>query len=193
MSDDQVVITAGARTPMGGLNGSLAAVSAPDLGAVAIAAALERSGIQGDDVDAVIMGCVLPAGLKQAPARQASLGAGIPVSTPCTTVNKMCGSGMEATIIAHDRILAGSHQVMVAGGMESMSNAPHLLLGSRKGFRLGHAEVKDHMFYDGLEDAYSGRLMGSFAQDMASQRELSRESMDAFAIESLTRANRAIS
>ena len=192
MAEDQVVITGGARTPMGGLNGSLLGASAPDLGATAIRAALERSNIQGADVESVIMGCVLPAGVKQAPARQASLNADIPVTTGCTTVNKMCGSGMEATIIAHDRILAGSYQVMVAGGMESMSNAPHLLIGSRQGFRLGHGELKDHMFYDGLEDAYTGRLMGSFAQEVASKRGLSREDMDAFAIESLIRANRAI-
>ncbi len=193
MSASEVFIVSGARTPMGGLNGSLSPVSAPELGTTAIAAALERAAIEGPDVESVIMGCVLPAGLKQAPARQAALGAGIPSSTGCTTVNKMCGSGMEATILAHDRILAGSYRLMVAGGMESMSNAPHLLVGARQGLRLGHGEIKDHMFLDGLEDAYSGKLMGAFAQEMASARGLSREDMDAFAIESLSRANRAIS
>jgi acetyl-CoA C-acetyltransferase len=193
MSASEVFIVSGARTPMGGLNGSLSPVSAPELGTTAIAAALERAAIEGPDVESVIMGCVLPAGLKQAPARQAALGAGIPSSTGCTTVNKMCGSGMEATILAHDRILAGSYRLMVAGGMESMSNAPHLLVGARQGLRLGHGEIKDHMFLDGLEDAYSGKLMGAFAQEMATTRGLSREDMDAFAIESLSRANRAIS
>jgi acetyl-CoA C-acetyltransferase len=192
MSQESVVIISGARTPMGGLQGCLAAVSAPQLGATAIAAAVERSGIDAADIDEVFMGCVLPAGLKQAPARQAAIGAGIPKSSGAITVNKMCASAMQATICAHDSIAAGTNRVAIAGGMESMSNAPHLAVGARGGLRTGHATLYDHMFIDGLEDAYTGRAMGSFAQETADQYGLTREQMDAFAIESLTRAKRAI-
>jgi acetyl-CoA C-acetyltransferase len=177
---------------MGGLQGCLAAVSAPDLGATAIAAAVERSGVDATDIDEVFMGCVLPAGLKQAPARQAAIGAGIPTSTGAITVNKMCASAMQATICAHDSIAAGTNTIAVCGGMESMTNAPHLALGARGGVRTGHATLYDHMFIDGLEDAYTGRAMGSFAQETADQYGLTRDQMDAFAIESLTRAKNAI-
>jgi acetyl-CoA C-acetyltransferase len=192
MDDNAVVIAGAARTAMGGLNGVLAGASAVELGAAAIRAAIERSGVATSDVDEVIMGCVLPAGLRQGPARQAALAAGIPDSAGCTTVNKLCGSGMQAVIFAHDQLAAGTNAVMVAGGMESMSNAPHLLLNSRQGIRLGHGELKDHMFFDGLEDAYTGRAMGSFAQETANERGISREDMDAFAIRSLQRASTAI-
>ena len=192
MSNDSVVIVGGARTPMGGLQGSLSDVPAPELAATAIAAAVERSGIAGDDVDEVFMGCVLPAGLKQCPARQAAIGAGIPKSTGAVTLNKACGSGMQATIFGYDSIVAGTNKIVVTGGLESMSNAPHLLPGARAGIRLGHATVYDHMFYDGLEDAYTGRAMGTFAQETANDRGITREQMDAFAIESLRRAKNAI-
>jgi acetyl-CoA C-acetyltransferase len=192
MDDNAVVIAGAARTAMGGLNGVLAGASAVELGAAAIRAAIERSGVATSDVDEVIMGCVLPAGLRQGPARQAALAAGIPDSAGCTTVNKLCGSGMQAVIFAHDQLASGTNAVMVAGGMESMSNAPHMLLNSRQGIRLGHGELKDHMFFDGLEDAYTGRAMGSFAQETANERGISREDMDAFAIRSLQRANTAI-
>ncbi len=192
MKDDTVVITGCARTAMGGMNGALAGVSAVQLGTEAIRAAIARSGFAPGDIDEVIMGCVLPAGLRQGPARQAALGAGIPASVGCTTVNKLCGSGMQAVIFAHDQLRAGTCSVMVAGGMESMSNAPHMLLGARQGIRLGHAELKDHMFHDGLEDAYTGRAMGSFAQETANEYGLTREEMDAFAVLSLTRARSAI-
>lgn len=192
MTVESVVIVNGARTPMGGLQGALAAVTAPQLGAIAIEAAVARSGIDAADIDEVFMGCVLPAGLKQAPARQAAIGAGIPVSTGAVTVNKMCASAMQATICAHDSIAAGTNQIVVCGGMESMTNAPHLAIGARTGVRTGHAVLADHMFTDGLEDAYTGRAMGSFAQETADQNGLTREQMDAYAIESLTRAKRAI-
>ena len=192
MDDSTVVIAGAARTAMGGMNGALAGVAATQLGAEAIRAALARSGIAPEAVDEVIMGCVLPAGLKQAPARQAALGAGIPKSTGCTTINKVCGSGMQAVMYAHDQLKAGTNAIMVAGGMESMSNAPHMLLGARQGIRLGHAELKDHMFLDGLEDAYTARAMGSFAQETANERGITREQMDAYAIQSLTRALAAI-
>ncbi|MCX2981723.1 acetyl-CoA C-acyltransferase [Halieaceae bacterium IMCC14734] len=192
MTVESVVIVNGARTPMGGLQGALAAVPAPQLGAIAIEAAVERSGIAADEIDEVFMGCVLPAGLKQAPARQAAIGAGIPVATGAVTVNRMCASAMQATIFAHDSIIAGTNQTVVCGGMESMTNAPHLAIGARTGVRTGHATLADHMFIDGLEDAYTGRAMGSFAQDTADQNGLTREQMDAYAIESLTRAKRAI-
>jgi acetyl-CoA C-acetyltransferase len=177
---------------MGGLQGSLAGVPATELGSTAISAAVERSAVDAADIDEVFMGCVLPAGLKQCPARQAAIGAGIPKSTGAVTVNKACGSGMQATIFAYDSILAGTNKVVVAGGLESMTNAPHILQGARSGYRLGHSQVYDHMFLDGLEDAYTGRAMGTFAQGTADERELTREQMDAFAIESLTRAKRAI-
>jgi len=177
---------------MGGFQGSLSSVSAVDLGAISIREAVARAGIAAADVDEVIMGCVLPAGLKQGPARQASLNAGLPAATGCTTINKLCGSGMKAVMQAHDALKAGSNSVMVAGGMESMSNAPYLLEKARSGLRMGHGEIKDHMFFDGLEDARTGRLMGSFAQDTADQYGLTREDMDAYAIESLKRAQAAI-
>jgi len=187
--NDPVVVVAVARTPMGGLQGHLKDFSAPELGAVAIRAAVERAGIAFEDVEEVIMGCVLPAGQGQAPARQASLGAGLPLSAGCTTVNKMCGSGMKAAMLANDLLLAGSNRVMIAGGMESMSLAPYLLPKARTGYRMGHQQVLDHMFLDGLEDAYEkGRLMGTFAEDCAGSYGFTREAQDAFAIASLQRA-----
>ena len=190
MSD--IVIVSGARTPMGGFQGSLSSVPAVELGALAIREAVARAGIQPADVQEVIMGCVLPAGLKQGPARQASLGAGLPAATGCTTINKLCGSGMKAVMQAFDALKAGSNEVMVAGGMESMSNAPYIIEKARTGLRMGHGEIKDHMFFDGLEDARTGRLMGSFAQETADQYGITREDMDAYAIESLKRAQAAI-
>jgi acetyl-CoA C-acetyltransferase len=189
---DPVVIAAAARTPMGGFQGDLKDARAPDLGSAAIGAALTRAGLPGEAVDEVIFGCVLPAGQGQAPARQASLGAGVPLQVGCTTVNKMCGSGMKAAMLAHDLIAAGTNDVMVAGGMESMSNAPYLLLKARAGYRMGHGQVVDHMFLDGLEDAYDrGRLMGTFAEDTARHYQFTREAQDAFAIVSLNRARSA--
>ena len=189
---DSIVIVNGARTPMGGFQGALSPLTAPELGAVAIKEALQRAGVSPETVNEVFMGCVLPAGLKQGPARQASLNAGLPVSVGCTTINKLCGSGMKATMLAHDLLKAGSGEIFVAGGMESMSNAPYILEKARTGLRMGHGEVKDHMFLDGLEDAETGRLMGAFAQDVADQHQISREAMDNYAIESLKRAQRAI-
>ncbi|WP_176080780.1 acetyl-CoA C-acetyltransferase [Paraburkholderia tropica] len=189
---DPVVIVAAARTPMAGFQGDFASLTAPQLGAAAIAGALERAGLKPEQIDEVVMGCVLPAGQGQAPARQASLGAGLPLAAGATTVNKMCGSGMRAAMFAHDMLLAGSADVIVAGGMESMSNAPYLLPKARAGMRMGHGQVLDHMFLDGLEDAYDkGRLMGTFAEECAGEHGFSRESQDAFAIESLRRAKRA--
>jgi acetyl-CoA C-acetyltransferase len=189
MNNDPIVIVGAARTPMGGLQGDFASLAASDLGAVAIKAAVERAGIAPADVEKAIMGCVLPAGQGQAPARQAALKAGLPMSTGATTVNKMCGSAMEATILAHDALLAGSADIIVAGGMESMSNAPYLLPKARSGYRMGHQQVLDHMFLDGLEDAYDkGRLMGSFAEDCAGKYEFTREAQDQFALTSLSRA-----
>jgi len=192
MSDNSIVIVSGARTPMGGFQGSLSSISAVELGALSIREAVSRAGIEADAIEEVIMGCVLPAGLKQGPARQASLNAGLPAATGCTTINKLCGSGMKAVMLAHDLIKAGSNSIMVAGGMESMSNAPYLLEKARTGLRMGHGEIKDHMFLDGLEDARSGRLIGSFAQDTADQNDITRADMDAYAIESLKRAQAAI-
>lgn len=193
MSNDNVVIVSGARTPMGGFMGSLADVSAPELGALTIAEAVRRAGLQPADIQEVIMGNVLPAGLKQGPARQAMRLAGLPDNTGATTVNKLCGSGMKATMFAHDLIKAGSNDIMVAGGMESMSNAPYVLPGARKGYRMGPGQApQDHMFLDGLEDAETGRLMGAFAQDMADKKGYTREEMDEYAIRSLTRAKKAI-
>ncbi|MGH6660218.1 MAG: acetyl-CoA C-acyltransferase [Rhodospirillales bacterium] len=190
---DPIVIAGAARTPMGGFLGDLKDVRAPDLGSIAIGAALKRSGVKTEHVDEVYMGIVLPAGLGQAPARQASLGAGIPDAAPATTINKMCGSGMKAAMLAHDGILAGAGRVMVAGGMESMSNAPYLLAKARAGYRMGHGEVVDHMFLDGLEDAYDkGRLMGTYAEDTATAYQFTRDVQDDFAVASLTRAKRAI-
>lgn len=187
-----VVIVNGARTAMGGFQGALSSVSAPELGAVTIKEAIHRAGLAPHDVDEVILGCVLPAGLKQGPARQAMRQAGLPDQTGAVTINKLCGSGMKAVMQATDAIKAGSAQIVVAGGMESMSNAPYILSKARAGYRMGHGEVKDHMFLDGLEDAQTGRLMGSFAQDMASQRHYTRQQMDDFAIRSLQRAQTAI-
>lgn len=189
---DAIVIVSGARTPMGGMMGSLSTLTAPELGGVAIADAIRRAGIQPADVQEVIMGCVLPAGVKQGPARQAMMQAGIPVETGATTINKLCGSGMKAVMLAHDLIKAGTNDIMVAGGMESMSNAPHVLTKARSGYRLGHGEIKDHMFLDGLEDARTGKLMGVFAQEVADDKGYTRESMDNFAISSLKRAMTAI-
>ncbi|SAK41141.1 acetyl-CoA acetyltransferase [Caballeronia hypogeia] len=189
---DPVVIVSAARTPMAAFQGDFAALTAPQLGAAAIAAARERAGLAPEQIEEVIMGCVLPAGQGQAPARQAALGAGLPLATGSTTINKMCGSGMRAAMFAHDMLLAGSVDVIVAGGMESMTNAPYLLPKARGGMRMGHGQVLDHMFLDGLEDAYEkGRLMGAFAEQCASSYAFSRESQDAFAIESLRRAQRA--
>ena len=192
MAKESVVIIDGARTPMGGLQGALAPVSATALASTAIAAALQRSKVDPSEIDEVFMGCVLPAGLKQGPARQAAMGAGIDKSTGAVTMNKLCGSGMQATICGYDSIIAGTNKTVVCGGMESMTNAPHLLPGARSGVRSGHTTMLDHMFTDGLEDAYTGRAMGSFAQETANQRGITREQMDAFAIESLTRAKAAI-
>lgn len=189
---DSIVIVSGARTPMGGMMGSLSTLTAPELGGVAIAEAINRAGLQPADVQEVIMGCVLPAGVKQGPARQAMMNAGIPVETGATTINKLCGSGMKAVMLAHDLIKAGTNDIMVAGGMESMSNAPHVLTKARTGYRLGHGEIKDHMFLDGLEDARTGKLMGVFAQDVADEYGYTREAMDNFAISSLNRAMKAI-
>ncbi len=192
MSTDPIVITGMARTPMGGFQGELAGQTASELGAAAIAAALDRAGVDGADVDEVIMGNVLPAGQGQAPARQASKGGGIPDATGCTTINKMCGSGMKAAMLSNDLLLAGVNDIMVAGGMESMTNSPYLLPKARDGYRLGHAEVKDHMFLDGLEDAYDkGRLMGTFAEDCAQHYQFTREAQDEYAIRSLKRAQAA--
>ncbi|WP_367084561.1 acetyl-CoA C-acyltransferase [Pseudomonas sp. HOU2] len=193
ISNDPIVIVSAVRTPMGGFQGELKSLTAPQLGAAAIKAAVERAGVASDAVDEVLFGCVLPAGLGQAPARQAALGAGLDKSTRCTTVNKMCGSGMETTILAHDMLLAGSADVVIAGGMESMSNSPYLLDRARAGYRMGHGRVLDSMFLDGLEDAYDkGRLMGTFAEDCAETNDFSREAQDAFAIASTTRAQQAI-
>jgi acetyl-CoA C-acetyltransferase len=193
MSNDPIVIVSAVRTPMGGFQGELKSLTAPQLGAAAIRAAVERAGVAPDSVEEVLFGCVLSAGLGQAPARQAALGAGLDKSTRCTTLNKMCGSGMEAAILAHDMLVAGSADVVVAGGMESMSNAPYLLDRARSGYRMGHGRVLDHMFLDGLEDAYDkGRLMGTYAEDCAEINGFTREAQDAFAIASTTRAQQAI-
>jgi acetyl-CoA C-acetyltransferase len=189
---DPVVIVGAARTPMGGLMGDFASLSAPELGSVAIASAVERAGVAKADIEEVVMGCVLSGGQGQAPARQASREAGLPDATGCTTVNKMCGSGMKAAMFAHDMLLAGTNTVMLAGGMESMTNAPYLLPRARGGYRLGHDRVIDHMFLDGLEDAYDrGRLMGTFAEDAAQAFQFSRAEQDAYALVSLTRALKA--
>ena len=192
-SSDPVVIVGSARTPMGGFQGDLKDATAPVLGATAIKAALSRAGVAPDQIDEVVFGCVLPAGQGQAPARQAGLGAGLPYGTGATTVNKMCGSGMKAAMFAHDLILTGSARIAVAGGMESMTNAPYLLDRARGGYRLGHGRVIDHMFLDGLEDAYDkGRLMGTFAEDCAQAYQFTRDAQDDYALASLTRAQKAI-
>ncbi len=190
---ENIVITGMARTPMGAFQGTLKDASCAELGAASIRAALERSRVGADEVSETIMGCVLPAGQGQAPARQAALGAEMPLSVCCTTVNKMCGSGMKSTMLAHDLLLGGEERILVAGGMESMTNAPYLLPRARSGMRLGHGEVVDHMFLDGLEDAYDrGKLMGTFAEATAGRYGFSREAQDEFAIRSLTRAKKAI-
>jgi acetyl-CoA C-acetyltransferase len=190
---DPIVIIGAARTPMGGFQGDFKEVSAPSLGAAAISAAVERAGVGPESIDEVLFGCVLPAGQGQAPARQAALGAGLPMAAGCTTVNKMCGSGMKAAMLAHDLILADAAKTIVAGGMESMSNAPYLLDRARAGYRMGHGKVLDHMFLDGLEDAYDkGRLMGTFAEDCAESYQFTRRAQDEFAISSLQRAQKAM-
>lgn len=190
---DPVVIVGAARTPMGGFQGDFALASASDLGAEAIRGALSRAGVPGEQVDEIVFGCVLTASQGQAPARQAALKSGLPLSTSATTVNKMCGSGMKAAMLANDLLVAGSAQVIVAGGMESMSNAPYLLSKARTGYRMGHERLIDHMFVDGLEDAYNkGSLMGTFAEDCADAYQFTRDSQDEFAIASLTRAQKAI-
>ena len=197
MMNDPIVIVSAARTPMGAFQGELKDFSAPQLGAAAIRAAVERAGIKPDQVQEVVMGCVLPAGQGQAPARQASIVGGLPLATGATTVNKMCGSGMKAAMFAHDMLAAGVNDVMVAGGMESMTNAPYLLPKARAGYRMGHQQVIDHMFFDGLEDAYAkdekggGKLMGLFAEDCAAKYTFSREEQDKFAVTSLERAQAA--
>jgi acetyl-CoA C-acetyltransferase len=192
MKPDPIVIVSAARTPMGAFQGELKGFIAPELGAAAIRAAVERATLKPEDVQEVVMGCVLPAGQGQAPARQAALGAGLSLATGCTTINKMCGSGMKAAMFAHDSLVSLSNEIIVAGGMESMTNAPYLLPRARAGLRMGHGQVLDHMFYDGLEDAYEkGRLMGTFAEECAGSYKFSREAQDAFAIESLNRAKKA--
>ena len=192
MSSDAIVIVAAKRTPIGAFQGTLSGATAPHLGAAAIGGAISACGIDAGDIDRVIMGCVLPAGLGQAPARQAALDAGVPDGVPCITVNKMCGSGMESIILGHDMIKAGSVGIVVAGGLESMSNAPYMLPKARSGMRMGHQQALDHMFYDGLQDPYSGEMMGHFAQVTADKYGFSREEMDNYAIESVTRAQRAV-
>ncbi|MGI9299702.1 MAG: thiolase family protein [Luminiphilus sp.] len=189
---EAIYIVGGARTPMGGLMGDLAAVPATDLGSTAIRAAVERASVSATSVDEVFMGCVLPAGLKQCPARQAARNAGLPDDVGAVTVNKACGSGMQATIFGIDSIRAGTNRIAVTGGLESMSNAPHLMPTGRTGQRLGHTRIYDHMFIDGLEDAYTGAAMGTFAQKTADDHGITREAMDAFAIQSLSRAKTAI-
>jgi acetyl-CoA C-acetyltransferase len=192
MAFGDVVILSGARTPMGGFQGELASKSAPELGAVAIAGALARAGVKPEDINETLMGNVLSAGVGQAPARQASIHAGIPNTVPATTISKVCGSGMKAVMIAADQLALGHADIMVAGGMESMTNSPYLLPKARGGYRLGHGEIKDHMFLDGLEDAYEHRLMGTYAEDAARHYQFTREAQDAYATESLKRAKRAI-
>ncbi len=193
MSTDPVVILSAARTPMGSMQGALADVSATDLGATAVKAAVERAGVSGDEIDRIYMGCVLPAGLGQAPARQAAIKAGLPKSVQATTVNKVCGSGMQTVIMAEEALKAGNADLIVAGGMESMTNAPYLLKKHRSGARIGHDTAYDHMFLDGLEDAYEpGRAMGTFAQETSNQYQLTRQEMDDYSIESLARAKSAI-
>jgi acetyl-CoA C-acetyltransferase len=194
MSKDPVVIASVARTPVGSFQGDLSSCTAPQLGAVAVKAAIQRAGVSADEVQELILGCVLSAGLGQAPARQAAIGAGLPLSVVCSTVNKVCGSGMKAAMLAHDLLMAGSNEVIVAGGMESMTNAPYFIPKARGGFRLGHGQILDHMSFDGLEDAYfdRGRQMGTFAEECATSYGFSREDQDAYAIKSTTRARAAI-
>ena len=192
MNKKDIVITGMARTPMGSFQGSLSSENAPNLGSIAIKGAIKKAGIKAEDIDDVVIGCVLPAGMGQAPARQAAIGAGIPNTAGATTINKMCGSGMRAAMIAHDQLLAGSSFVTLAGGIESMSNTPYILPKVRSGLRMGHAQLKDHMFIDGLEDAYEpGRLMGTYAEATAEEYQFTREEQDNFAIRSLERAKKA--
>jgi len=190
--NDPIVIVGMARTPMGGFMGDLSAVKATELGSTAIRAAVEKSGVSSDEIEEVIMGCVLPAALGQAPARQAALGADLALSTSCTTINKVCGSGMKSIMLANDLLIAGTNSVMVAGGMESMSNAPHMLPQARSGYRFGHGKLLDHMTFDGLEDAYQGLAMGVFAEECADNYQFTREQQDAFAINSLAKSKTAI-
>src|SRR5699024_11090359 len=192
MPDDPIVITGAARTPMGAFNGALAPMTAPQLASPALLAAMHQAGLAGEQIDEVLLGHVLPAGVGQAPARQAAFAAGLPASTPCAGISKVCGSGMKALIAAHDSLLAGSNDIVLAGGMESMTNAPYLLDRARAGYRLGHGRTLDHMFLDGLEDAYEdGRLMGTFAEDCAAQYDFDRQAQDAFATASYERARTA--
>ena len=192
MDSESIVIVAARRTPLGMFQGTLGTPTAPELAATAMQASVSDAGIDPQDITEVLMGCVLPAGIGQAPARQAALGAGIPISTGCTTINKMCGSGMKATMLGNDMIKASHGAVMLTGGMESMSNAPYLLPKARAGYRMGHQEVIDHMFFDGLQNPYDGKMMGSFAEDTARKYGFSRQDQDAFAIESVTRARAAM-
>src|SRR3984893_10030186 len=192
MNPDPIVILSARRTPVGAFQGVFAGVTGPPLGAVALKAAIADSGLAAADVDEVIMGCVLSAGLGQAPARQAALGAGIPVSTPSTTINKMCGSGLKAVMMASDQIRAGDTEIVLAGGLESMTNAPYLLLKARGGYRMGHGELLDHMFYDGLQSPFDGKAMGCFADATASKYKFTRAAQDAYAAESVRRAVRAV-
>ncbi|CAK0746734.1 Acetyl-CoA acetyltransferase [uncultured Gammaproteobacteria bacterium] len=194
MSQDPVVIVGSARTPIGGFQGDFASLQAPDLAGVAIKAAVDRAGVAATEIEELLLGCVLVAGLGQAPAKQAAIAAGLPLSTGCATISKVCGSGLKATMVAHDMICAGSAEIMIAGGMESMTNSPYLLDRARSGYRLGHGKVTDHMFLDGLEDAYfdKGRLMGTFAEDCAQSYGFTRQQQDNFALESLSRARKAI-
>ena len=189
---DPIVILGAKRTAIGGFQGQFASLSSPQLASAAIRAAVEQAGFSGDDIDEAIIGCVLPAGVGQAPARQAALGAGLPQSLPCTTVNKVCGSAMKATMLGYDQILAGSANIVLTGGMESMTNAPYLLPKARGGYRLGHGQVFDHMFYDGLQNPYDNQLMGYFAEVCAEKYGFSREEQDAFAAESVRRAQQAV-
>ncbi len=192
MSNDPIVIVAAKRTPIGAFQGAFAPVKSTQLGAAAIAAAVSEAGLKPEDVNEVFMGCVLPAGLGQAPARQAALGAGLPTAAGCTTVNKVCGSGMKSVMLAHDTLLAADGGVMVAGGMESMTNAPYLIPGARAGLRMGHQQILDHMFFDGLQNPYDGQMMGTFGEQCAEKYHFSREDQDAFSIESVKRAQRAV-
>jgi acetyl-CoA C-acetyltransferase len=193
MTTESIVIVAAKRTPIGAMNGQFVSLTSPQLAATAIAACMQQSGLKGEDISEAIVGCVLPAALGQAPARQAVLGAGLPKSLPCTTINKVCGSGMKAAMLAYDQIRAGSASIMIAGGMESMSNAPHMLPKARQGYRYGHVKVLDHMAFDGLENAYDGKSMGTFAEATAEKYAFTREAQDAYAIESVRRAQRAVS
>ena len=192
MLEDSIVIVGMARTPMGGFMGELSSVKATDLGATAIQAAVKRAGLKGEDIDALLMGCVLPAALGQAPARQAALGAQLPLTCDCSTINKVCGSGMKSIMLAHDSLVANSQSIVVAGGMENMSSAPHMLPKARSGYRFGHGELLDHMAFDGLEDAYEGKPMGVYAEECAERFSFTREQQDEYALRSLARAQAAM-